>query len=592
MEAAVIAFCGVLMFIARGRGRPFDAITIWSLSMAAAVAGLLLMVAPAPEFVTRDLSSALLLLATGNAWSAARRFSRRTLLPHWAVAGAVVWLIARRFPILDTHAAQSTVEWGIGSAYAFATAIALWPDGKERLAARPAMLVLLTVHGAVYAVRAAAAASGLDAAFNLAFSNWLLIEGQFRVIGVGFLIVAMTKQRADLVIARSLEVAQESVKARQRFLAQMSHEVRTPLNGVLGLAQVLARDSRLLADQRQNVLALESAGRHLLAIVNDALDLARIDAGRLSFVGRSFDLEEAADGCLVLVRPAATDKAIALGLEFHPMLPPLVVGDRTRLQQILLNLLWNALKFTPTGGSVTLRVAPAEAGLRFEVLDTGPGIPADRQHLLFQDFAQLEATPGEGSGLGLAISARLAGQMGGELGYYPGLGGVGSLFRLELPWPAASGAAEVVSGPVAMPDLAGLDLLVVDDVPVNRRLLRALLATEGHRITEAPGGDAALAALAERRFDAVLLDLHMPGMDGFAVTRTIRSRVGGAAVTIVAVSADVMPETVQACLAAGMDAVLAKPVDRAMLLTVLARSRSLRRAGIVPAIGGTITGVG
>jgi CheY-like chemotaxis protein len=257
-----------------------------------------------------------------------------------------------------------------------------------------------------------------------------------------------------------------------------------------------------------------------------------------------------------------------------------VVGDRTRLQQILLNLLWNALKFTPVGGAVALRLAPAELGLRFEVLDTGPGIPADRQHLLFQDFSQLE--PSEGTGLGLAISARLARQMEGSLAYYPGPGGVGSLFRLELPWPAASGAIETPVETVSHAPSPGRDLLVVDDVRVNRRLLQALLAAEGHRVTEAQSGAEALSMLTRQRFDAVLLDLHMPGMDGFETTRRVRAHPARGDVAIIAVSADAMPATVQACLAAGMDAVVAKPVDRTLLLNALARIGT--RPGLSPPV--------
>jgi signal transduction histidine kinase/ActR/RegA family two-component response regulator len=567
MEAGVVAFCSALMFIARGRERDCDAITIWAIGMASGALGLLLMVVPAPEFVTNDLAIALILSATGIAWTAARCFAGSPLVPHWALAGAAVWLLACRLPMMQSHPAQSALSWGLGAVYSFATAAAIWPDGREALTARPAMIALLVVHGAVYALRAATALIGLDEAFRQTFSNALLIEGQFRVIGMAFLVIAMSKQRADLTIAASLESARQAVEARQRFLAQMSHEVRTPLNGVLGLAQVLVRDNRLLADQRQNAQALEAAGRHLLAIVNDVLDLAKIDAGRMDFVGRSFDLEEAADGCLALVRPAATDKRLTLGLEFDPTLPPLAVGDRTRLQQILLNLLWNALKFTPVGGSVTLRLAPAQAGLRFEVQDTGPGIPADRQHLLFQDFSQLE--PSEGTGLGLAISARLARQMEGSLAYYPGPGGIGSLFRLELPWPAASGGLETPVETVSQLPSPGRDLLVVDDVRVNRRLLQALLAAEGHRVTEAQSGAEALSMLTRQRFDAVLLDLHMPGMDGFEAARRIRAQTGSGETAIIAVSADVMPATVQACLAEGMQAVIAKPVDRTLLLSAL-----------------------
>jgi signal transduction histidine kinase/ActR/RegA family two-component response regulator len=554
-----------------------DAITLWAIGMVLTAIGLVLLVAPAPAFVTVDLATGFLLVATGNTWTAARRFAGKPLKPLWALLGALIWLLARRFHSFEQPGVYMTLSWSIGAAYSFATAVAIWPDGTESLPARQAMLVLLILHGLLYGGRAAMAASGLDESFRAALSQAVMIETQFRVIGMAFLVIAMTKQRAENAIACSLKAAHQAVDARQRFLTHMSHEVRTPLNGVLGLAQLLARDNRLLADQRQHVKALEDAGRHLLAIVNDALDLAKIDAGRMDFVGRSFDLEEAADGCLALVRPAATDKHVTLALDADPSLPPLVVGDRTRLQQILLNLLWNAIKFTPVAGSVTLRIIPAELGLCFEIVDTGPGIPPDRRHRLFQDFSQLEPMPTEGTGLGLAISARLARQMHGDLSYHPSPAGAGSMFRLELPWPAASGMSEAMPQVDLEPSAGGLDLLVVDDVRVNRRLLQAMLTAADHRVVEVSNGPDALNLLARQPFHAVLLDLHMPGMDGYEVARRIRTR--GSDVAVIGVSADAMPETIRACLTAGMDAVVPKPVDRSALLTTLDRTRIRRRPG-------------
>ena len=478
--------------------------------------------------ISNDLAIALVLGAGGTAWIAARRFSSLPLHPLRAFAGAVTWLIVCQIPAFDSPAAQMTVSWGFGSIYSLATAAALWPDGKEKLAARPAMLALLIGHGVLYAVRSAAAATGWDEGFRAAFSNTLVIEGQFRVIGMAFLAIALTKQRAELLTAATLDAAHEAVEARRRFLAQMSHEVRTPLNGILGLAQVLARDTRLLPDQRQHVEAVEGAGRHLLAIVNDALDLARIDAGRLDVSGRPFDLQEAADGCLALVRPAATDKQIALVLQQDPLLPSVVVGDRTRLQQILLNLLWNALRFSPAGGQVILRISPASGVLVFAVFDTGPGIPLERRHLLFQDFTQLDPTASEGSGLGLAISARLARQMGGDLTYHPGPNNAGSVFRLELPWVAAMPRIEAQPDPSpAAPAVASMNVLVVDDVPVNRRLLRAMLAHEGHTVEEAQSAEEALAQVQRRSFDVILMDVHMPETNGIEAARRLRRLPNG-----------------------------------------------------------------
>ena len=202
---------------------------------------------------------------------------------------------------------------------------------------------------------------------------------------------------------------------------------------------MLAQDSRLLPDQREHAQALEIAGRHLLSIVNDALDLAKIDADRLEPASRAFDPASTAEDCLALLRPNALDKRITLRFEPDSALPLRVLGDQTRLQQILLNLLSNALKLTPERGSVTLRTVTLPAGLRFDIIDNGPGVPPDQRHLLFKDFSRLDPSTSEGTGLGLAISARLAERLGGSLRYVPREDTTGSIFRLMVPWTEAPG---------------------------------------------------------------------------------------------------------------------------------------------------------
>ncbi|MDR3537736.1 MAG: response regulator [Acetobacteraceae bacterium] len=344
--------------------------------------------------------------------------------------------------------------------------------------------------------------------------------------------------------------------------------------------------------QRQQVETLEAAGRHLLAIVNDTLDLARIDAGQVELVFRPFSPAVAAEDCLSLVRAAAVDKCIALRLSIDAAAPAMVSGDSTRLQQILLNVLWNALKFTPDGGRVALWVTMA-GGLRFEVSDTGPGISQASWERLFKDFSMLDRSLG-GTGLGLAISARLAARMGGRLGYHPGPHGTGSLFRLDLPWHATAPVAAVPGAPAQArpapeakletpPASVGLHLLVVDDVAANRFLLQAMLTADGHRATEAASYAEALTYLGMERFDGVLLDLRMPGIDGLETARRIRAlndRIT-AATPLIAVSADNAPETLQVCLAAGMVGLVTKPIERPALLEEL-QGLVLRRARLVP----------
>ena len=375
LEAITVLQCSILLYIARDRGPGIDPITWWSIGMAVGSAGLVLLIVPGPRFINHELPVTLVILAAGFAWVAARNFAGQSA--HWAIvaAGPVVWLLANRIPgIADAEGLGIGLSWGIGAFYQFAFVAALWPDGKEYLPARTPMLIFVGVHAAVYALRAALGATGLDAAYRAGLTNVLVLEGQFRVIGTAFLVLALIKQRAELTTARSLAAAQHASAARSRFVAQMSHELRTPLNGVFGLAQVLMRDPRLLSDQRAHVQALEIAGRHLLSIVNDALDLAKIDADRLEFIARQLDPVATAAECVALLRSAAVEKGITLRLELDRFMPKLILGDQTRLQQILLNLLSNAVKFTPDGGSVTLHVMGVPANLLAAGMPP-PGVP-------------------------------------------------------------------------------------------------------------------------------------------------------------------------------------------------------------------------
>jgi signal transduction histidine kinase/ActR/RegA family two-component response regulator len=533
----------------------------------------------APSGGAHEVAIALVLAAASLAWVAARKFAGRPLRLGLAAIGPVLWLAANRFPfVADDIGVQVALSWGIGAIYQAALVAAMWPDGIEQLPARPALLIFVGAHAAIYALRAVVAATGLDGDYRDLVSNILLLEGQFRAIGIAFLVLTLTKQRADSAAARNLEAAQRASNARSRFVAQMSHEVRTPLNGVFGLAQVLARDPSLLPGQREQVQALENAGRHLLSIVNDALDLARIDAERLEFSARPFNPIKTADDCLTLMRPAALDKRITLLLDADPGMPRLILGDQTRLQQILLNLLSNAVKFTPARGAVALRAAPMHAGVRFDIVDTGPGVPPDQRHLLFKDFSQLDPAAGEGAGLGLAISARLAERMRGTLRYLPREDRAGSIFRLILPWPTAPDAPP--KRPAAQSAATSpLHLLVADDVQVNRMVLRAMLTGAGHHVTEARGGGEVLDLVAQQRFDMILLDVRMPDMDGREVAARLRALPGWTAeAPIIGVSADITAETRRRCLATGMDAVLAKPVEAGILLDEIHRLRAHRHA--------------
>ncbi|MBK1658991.1 PAS-domain containing protein, partial [Paracraurococcus ruber] len=417
--------------------------------------------------------------------------------------------------------------------------------------------------------------------------RWILVTERRTptggTVGIRTDITALKHAMADLAKAR--DAAAAATEAKSRFLARMSHELRTPLNGVLGLAQVLARDPALSGDQRQRAETLETAGRHLVAVANDVLDLAKVEAGRLELRLAAIGVAGLLRDCISLVRPAAEAKDVALSLQLAPSVPAHAELDQTRLRQMLLNLLSNAVRFAPCGSRVELAAAalgPAGADgtvpVRIEVRDSGPGVPADQRRAIFGDFVQLDRGTSGGSGLGLAIAAGIAEQMGGRIGCEENPAsatGSGAVFWVELPLRPA--LAAVPAAPAAM--AAGqpaMNILVADDVPANLAVARALLESAGHRVTCVADGQQAVQAVqdaaADRPFDAVLMDVMMPGTDGLEATRRIRELPGPAARTpILAVTAGAFPEDVAACRAAGMDSHLAKPIEREALIAALAR---------------------
>jgi signal transduction histidine kinase/CheY-like chemotaxis protein/HPt (histidine-containing phosphotransfer) domain-containing protein len=417
--------------------------------------------------------------------------------------------------------------------------------------------------------------------------RWVLITERATpgggTVGIRTDITEMKRAMEDLAAAR--DAAAAAGEAKSQFLARMSHELRTPLNGVLGFAQVLLNDDRLAPDQREHVRTLHDAARHLLELVNGLLDLSKIAAGRLELQPVPTELKPLLERSAALLAPEVSRKAQRFELELAPGTPDALLVDPTRLRQLLLNLLANAVKFTPPAGIVTLSVKPLAdgEGIRLDVTDTGPGIPPEQRHLLFQDFVQL-ATPGaasaessSGTGLGLSIAAQLAGLMGGSIGC-DSEPGQGATFWVELPLPSTeppSRSAEPDPAQAAQqpPEaVRPLQVLVVDDVPANRLVARAMLTSAGHHVTCVEDGAVALAVVQQERFDLVLMDLQMPIMDGLEATRRIRALPPPHnQVPIVAVTASAMAEQVSACRKAGMDGHLAKPIDREMMLRTVAQ---------------------
>lgn len=386
------------------------------------------------------------------------------------------------------------------------------------------------------------------------------------------LAVLVQARTRDLEEARRR--AEAASEAKSIFLAHMSHELRTPMNGVIGLASLMMQDD-LSEAQRARAEMLDGSARSLLRIVDDILDVARIEEGRMELQAAPLDPRALVRQVLQTVSGVASTSATRLESEVAPEVPPRVVADEKRLLQVLLNLVGNALKFSP-GGQVDLRVSWPRAGrLRVEVEDDGVGIPADRQAHVFEPFVQSDASTTRrfgGTGLGLAISRQLVALMGGTLELVSEEG-VGSTFSFEIP--ADPAAAEVLS---PAPDEAGaapaegLRVLVVEDNRVNQFVARGLLEREGCLVEVAADGAEALARWQAAPFDLVIMDCQMPGMDGFEATRRIRAAEAGFAhVPIVALTAGALDSERDRCFEAGMDDFLTKPLERRELQSALER---------------------
>jgi len=406
------------------------------------------------------------------------------------------------------------------------------------------------------------------------------------VVSAGTDITELMTTMRELTEAR--DQARAAMEAKSRFLARMGHELRTPLNAVIGFGELLEADRTLAPEQREQVRLIAEAGRHLLELINDLLDLAKIDAGKLELADRPFDLPALLASTAELMAAQAQRKRIELRRDLAPGLPRQVRGDATRLRQVLLNLLSNAVKFAPAEGRVALRAAaePAAAAdgktlLRIEVEDSGPGIPKDRLPGLFREFERFTPSTEPGTGLGLAISARLVEAMGGRIAC-DSEPGHGALFRVEIPLATVEGAEAIPASTTPGRTPSGtpgrpLRVLVVDDVAANRALARTMLAAAGHAVELAEDGETAVAAVASGDFDVVLMDVEMPGIGGLEAARRIRALPAPRGrVPIMALTAAALPEQVAACREAGMDGHLAKPIRPAELLGRLAEAACRR----------------
>ena len=344
--------------------------------------------------------------------------------------------------------------------------------------------------------------------------------------------------------------------------------IRTPMNGVMGMTDLLL-DSPLTPDQRSMLTTIQESGRGLLAILNDILDWSRIQAGRMDLERGPVDALRIAQDVAALIEPQARAKGLAIACAGSA---PAVLADAGRVRQILFNLVGNAVKFTHRG-SIGIHLDHGDGRCRIRVVDTGIGIPADRMEQLFQRFSQIDASRTRqygGSGLGLAISRQLAELMGGGI-TVTSTAGSGSTFTLDLPLATVPGprADSAATGYRVPP--RPLRLLLVEDHPVNRRVATALLRRDGHTVEVAGDGREALAYHQAGTWDAILMDIQMPVMDGLEASAEIRRREhGGRRTPIIALTASNMPDEVARCRVAGMDDVLAKPIDLDALRRTLA----------------------
>ena len=419
---------------------------------------------------------------------------------------------------------------------------------------------------------------------TLEHATWVIFENLFLVFSCRRSLREMqdiAQQRAEL--ERASEIADAANRAKSMFLANMSHEIRTPLNGILGFAYLLRKGADSDATERHEWLsAIHNSGHHLLALINDILDISKIEAGQLETDRTPFSPSDVVAETASILRPRALEKNIEFEIEYKSKLPWQIYGDPTRFRQVLMNLAGNAIKFTEQGSVKILArftETPSPA-LFIDVIDTGTGIPADKLEAIFDPFVQADPSVTRkfgGTGLGLAISRRIAAALGGTVSVKSQCG-QGSVFTFTMPVAVVEGSKvdestettqlAIPVAPSPNPPVTGR-VLVVEDGATNREMIKILLSRRGFDVTTAENGLIGVELARKQPFDFVLMDMQMPVMDGYAATRKIRAE--GMTMPIIAITANAMRGDEEQCRAAGCSEYLSKPIDANLLAGTIAK---------------------
>lgn len=408
---------------------------------------------------------------------------------------------------------------------------------------------------------------------------------------MGIMTDVTDRKRIEQELVNARIAAEDALHAKSQFLSSVSHELRTPLNGVLGYAQLLQRDAGLPSGSHEHLRAIESCGKHLLTLINDVLDLAKIESGNIDIVCRANDMNEIVSSVSDIVGHRAKSKGLEFVVVVGSDVPRRVQADEVKLRQVLVNLLDNAVKFTAKGKvELKLDVDVERAQLMFSVRDSGMGIPEEKLRDVFEPFRQVNPQDGKGTGLGLAICRRLVEAMGGSLNLTSEFG-KGSCFYFDIPLVAVSedSSVDTYMEPTEeqAPDILATvaknpAIIVADDVAVNRHVLLSMLEDVSDDIREAANGLEVIELLRERTAQLVLMDLRMPEMDGMEATRIIKQELNMAGVAIVMASATTDEEMMAEAIEVGCDGFLPKPIGIADLLKIVAQTCGDQAATVAP----------